>query len=77
VGVRVVLASPVMAVLRCGLMRGQLLQPHIVVVEQSVLSVIYVYARGGVRCLFATALLLPPDHCIHTAGNALRPIQER
>jgi hypothetical protein len=77
VRIRVIFAGAVMSVLPGRLVRREFLQPHVIIVQQTILRVVDVNARCGVRCPFVTAVLLPPDRCIHTAGNAPKASQQR
>ena len=74
--VGVVLAGAVVIVLRGRLVRGELLEPDVVVVQEAVLAVVDIDAGGGVRCPFATAVLLPLSPSSPSAGNALRAFRK-
>jgi len=56
VGVAVVLAGAVVAVLRDRLVRGELFEPVVVVLDQAALRVVDVDAGRYMRCLIATSL---------------------
>ena len=72
VSVGVVFASAVMLVLRRRFVRGEFLQPDVVVVQETVLSVVYIYSRGGMRCPFAIYVSGSCVFLIPHAGSALR-----
>ena len=60
VGVVVVFAGAVVVVLGGGGVGSEFFEPDFVVVMEAGLVVVDKNGGGGVRCLFVTALLLPP-----------------
>jgi hypothetical protein len=74
-GVGVVFTGAVVMVLRGGRVRREFFEPDLVVVMEAALVVVDENGGGGVRCLFVTAVLLPPFRRSQPAGNARKLFQ--
>ena len=76
VSVGVVFAGAVMLVLRRRFVRGEFLQPDVVVVQETVLSIVDVNGGGGMRCpfaIYASRLCVAP---VRTIGSPPKPLQK-